>query len=385
MNADNAVRLVIAGQEFGGWKAVSIQAGIERQVRDFDLTITNRWPGNTEIPRRVHPGDACELFIGADKVLSGHVDATPVRYDGNSVEVGVRGRSKTADLVDCAAINSPGKWSAAKIERIAADLAQPYGVQVSAQVDTGAPLTHAIEQGETVFESIERMLKLRQQLATDDADGRLVFIEVGSAGQAGTALELGANILSCEAPLDFRDVYTEYVVKGQRPGSDDEFGATVARETATVTDDILNRRRVLVIKQGGEVTGTSAAERVRYERAHRKAMALAATYTVQGWRQADGTLWLHNMLVRVKDDAVGFDDEFVVAEIGYQLSDAGMLTTLKVGPKDGYVNKPPIDKTRKGALTGGAAVAGEWKDVRPADGRKVITNKPTDEFGDIKR
>jgi prophage tail gpP-like protein len=377
----NAVRLLVGGVEFGGWKSVAIQAGIERQVRDFDLTITNKWPGSTDIPRRVHPGDVCELFIGEDKVLTGHVDATPISYDGTSVTVGIRGRSKTADLVDCAAINSPGQWRAAKLERIASDLAKPYSVEVIAQVDTGPALTHAIEQGETVFESIERMLKLRQQLATDDAEGRLVFIEVGSTGAATTSLVLGENILKCDAPLDYTDVFTEYVVKGQRPGSDEEFGATVAGETATITDDTIARRRVLVIKQGGESTSTSATDRVKYERAHRKALALATTYTVNGWRQADGALWKHNMLVRVRDATVGFDDEFVIAEIQYQLSDTGMLCVLKVGPKDGYVNKPAKSKKKKG----GEGAASEWSDVRPADGRKVITNKPTNEWGDVKK
>ena len=382
--ANNAVRLLVGGQEFGGWKSVAIQGGIERQVRDFDLTITNKWPGNTEIPRRVHPGDACEVFIGDDKVLTGYVDATPISYDGTSVTVGVRGRSKTADLVDCAAINSPGQWRAAKIERIAAEMAKVYGVDVVTQVDTGAAMTHAIEQGETVFESIERMLKLRQVLATDDAQGRLVFIKVGDAPKATTALELGKNIFKCDAPLDFKDVFTEYIVKGQRPGSDEEFGATVAGETARITDDTISRKRVLLIKQGGESTSSSAVDRVRYERAHRKAMALATTYTVVGWRQDDGALWLHNQLVRVRDAAVGFDDEFVIAEIQYQLSEAGMLCVLKVGPRDGYVNKPESAKMKKGDGKGDGA-GGDWSDVRPADGRKVITNKPTNEFGDVKR
>lgn len=375
----NAVRLLIAGTEYGGWKSVAIQAGIERQVRDFDLTITRQWPGANELPRRVHPGDACEVFIGDDKVLTGYIDATPISYDGTSVTMGVRGRSKTGDLVDCAAISKPGQWKGAKIERIASDLAKPYGVEIATQVNTGAALSHAIEQGETVSESIERMLKLRQELATDDALGRLVFVDVGTAGRATTALELGKNVLRCEAPLDYKDVFTEYVVKGQRPGSDEEFGDTVAAETATITDDTLARRRVLMIKQGGESTSTTATDRVRYERAHRKALALATTYTVQGWRQEDGSLWLHNMLVRVRDPMVGFDDEMVIAEIQYQLSDAGMLCVLKVGPKDGYVNKPP----KKGKKAGGAT--SDWSDVQPADGRKVITNKPTNEFGDVKR
>lgn len=375
---NNVVTLVVNGQEFAGWKSVAIQAGIERQVRDFDLSVTNRWPGSGDIPRRVSPGDRCELYIGKDKVLTGHVDATPVSYDAKSVTVGVRGRSLTADLVDCAAVNSPGQWTNARIERIASDLAKPYGVQVAAQVATGAPLTHAIEQGETVFESIDRMLKLRQSLATDDALGRLVFIDVGSAGRATTALELGQNIKACEAPLDFREVFTEYVVKGQRPGSDDEFGDEVAGETATLTDATLSRRRVHVVKMGGHTDGTSATERVAFERAHRKAQALETTYTVQGWRQSDGALWLHNMIVAVRDPMVGFDGDFVIAEIVYRLSEQdGMTTLLKVGPRDGYLNAP--------GKRAGSGASSEWSDVKPADGRKVITNKPTNEWGDLKQ
>jgi prophage tail gpP-like protein len=379
--ASNLVRLIVGGQEYGGWLAVAIQAGIERQVRSFDLSVTLSWPGSPEFARRIRPGDACEVYIGDDRVLTGYVDATPISYDGTSVTAGVRGRSKTGDLVDCAAIHSPGRWSGAKVERIASELAAPYGVQVSAQIDTGAPVSHANEQGESVFESIDRMLK-GNHLATDDAHGRLVFIQVGSAGSATTALEVGKNILACDAPLDFKDVYTEYTVKGQRPGSDDEFGAQVAGETATITDDTIARRRVLLIKQGGHCDGASAVDRVAYERAHRKAMALASTYTVQGWRQDDGTLWLHNMLVQVRDPVVGFDDEFVIAEIEYKLSDGGMFTTLKVGPKDGYVNKPTGGVGEKAKGSGGRD---EWSDVRPADGRRVITNKPTNEWGDVKR
>jgi prophage tail gpP-like protein len=371
----NTVTLVVNGQEFSGWKAVAIQAGIEQQVRGFDLSITNRWPGSGEIPRRVYPGDKCELYIGSDKILTGYVDATPISYDAKNVTVGVRGRSLTADLVDCAAVNSPGRWTNARIERIAADLAAPYGVEVAKQIDTGAPLTHAIEQGETVFESIDRMLRQRPHLATDDALGRLVFIDVGSAGRATTALELGQNIKSCDAPLDFKEVFTEYVVKGQRPGSDDEWGDVVAGETATVTDATLPRRRVLLIKQGGQMDGTTARDRVQYERAHRKSQALETTYTVQGWRQADGALWQHNMLVPVRDPMIGFDGLFVIAEITYKLAEDGMTTTMKVGPRDGYVHKP--EKVN--------GDGDEWSDIKPADGRKVITNKPTNEWGDIKK
>ena len=358
----NNVRLIVNGQEYGGWKGVEITAGIERQVRDFTLSVTDQWPGQTDIPRRIRPGDRCEVYIDADKLLTGYVDGTPVRYDARSVAVSVKGRSKTCDLVDCSAINSPGQWRGSTVDRIAADLARPYGIAVISEVDVGAPLTHGIDQGETVFESIERMLRLRQLIATDDAFGRLVFIKIGSGGRAATALKVGHNILGGDASLDFKDVYGEYVCKGQRAGDDLDFGDAVAGVSASLKDDTVTRRRVLLIKSSGQTDGGTAIERVRYERAHRRGKALATSYTVQGWRQEDGSLWKHNQLVRVIDPIIGFDNELLISEVTYEKAEQGTLCHIKVCPPDAFVIDP--GKTKKKQGQGGS---GDWKDVRPAD------------------
>lgn len=384
--ANNTVRLRVNGTDYGGWKEVEITAGIERQVRDFSLAVTDRWPGQTDVPRRIRPGDVCEVFIGSDLVLTGYVDGTPIRYDGRQVSVGVKGRSKTQDLVDCAAINKPGSWSGATVERIARDLASTYGIKVTSEVTAGAPLSHSIEQGETVFESIDRLLRLRQLLATDDAEGRLVFISVGSAGTAATALRHGDNILAADTGLDYKEVFSEYICKGQRAGNDQDFGAAVSEETASITDSTVRRRRVMLIKASGQTDGGSAADRVKYERASRRGKALSTTYTVAGWRQANGSLWRHNQLVRVTDPVIGFDDQFVVAQVTYRLNDKGMVCMLQVGPPDGYVNNPAKGKAKKDATDKKIA---EWGDVRPADSKAPkVNNKPVNSkegWSDVKR
>lgn len=353
----NAVNLRVNGVDFAGWKEVSISAGIERQARDFSLGITTRWPGSTAQERRVKPGDLCEVYIGADLVVTGFVDATPVKYGAKDAEVGVQGRSKTGDLVDCGAINKPGQWRNRKLEKIAADLAAVYSIAVITEVDTGAPIIdHQIQVGETAFECIDRMLRIRHVLATDNEKGELVFIEAGSQ-RASTALELGKNILGGDAPLDYKHRFSEYQCKGQRSGDDDEFAEDVAEEDASITDGNIGRRRLLVLKQSGQADEGTCRDRVEYERAHRAAKSLETTYTVQGWRQGSGELWKPNMLVRVKDSLIGFDAEMVIAEVGYKLGSAGMISTLKVGPVDGYVSKAARKKKGK---TGSS-----WNDAVP--------------------
>lgn len=405
----NQVRLVVNGQEFGGWKSVRIEAGIERQARSFDLEVTDKWPGQTDIPRRIQPGDPCQLFIGQDLVMTGYVDATPIRYDGKSVGVGVKGRSKTADLVDCCPIESgkstapiagggtwadvigpdgktpnvikapaiaANQWRNQKMEVIAAALAAPYGVRVIAEVDTGRVIPeHHVQVGETVFESIDRMMRLRHVLSTDNEKGDLVFIDVGSTGSASTALELGQNIMAGSSELDYKGVFSEYVVKGQRAGNDEQYGADVAEEegdaqdyspatvlgdTATATDARAKRRRILVLKQSGQADEGTCQDRAEYERAHRAAKALQTTYTVAGWRQANGSLWLPNLMVRVRDSLVGFDTQMVIAEVALSLKNDGFLAEIKVGPPDGY-------RTKAGKLKHSASQKGggpEWSDVK---------------------
>lgn len=398
----NLVRLVINGTEYGGWKSVRIEAGIERQSRSFELEVTDRWPGQTDIPRRIRPFDTCQVFIGSDLVLTGYVDATPIKFDAKSVSVGVKGRSKTSDLVDCCPIE-PGQstaygggawpdvigpdgktgrviappaktasqWRNMKMEAIAAALAAPYGVRVITEVDTGKIIQdHQIQQGETVFESIDRMMRLRHVLSTDNEKGDLVFIDVGSRGRADTAIELGKNILSGSTELDYKGVFSEYRVKGQRAGNDDSYGADAAEEEAfsaddegdegefSATDTRAKRRRVLVIKQTGQADDGTCKDRAIYERAHRAAKALQTAYTVVGWRQQDGSLWQPNMLVRVRDPLIGFDAEMVIAETAWIMDKEGLRTEIKVGPPDGYRSKAgQVKKSQKG---GGA----EWSDLK---------------------
>jgi prophage tail gpP-like protein len=250
-------------------------------------------------------------------------------------------------------------------------------VRVIAEVDTGRAIAeHQVQIGETVFESIDRMMRIRHVLSTDNAKGDLVFIDVGSGGLAGTALELGKNIRAGSTDLDYKGVFSEYIVKGQRAGNDSEYGADVAEEegddaedtdsttavgqSATAKDARAKRRRVLVIKQSGHADEGTCQDRAEYERAHRAAKALQTSYTLGGWRQADGTLWLPNLLVRVRDGLIGFDAQMVIAETTWIMDKEGLRTEIKVGPVDGYRTK--AGKLKKSQKGGGP----QWSDVKDA-------------------
>lgn len=353
------VTLRVNGEDYKGWLKISITAGIERQARDFELEITRTWPGDgiNISPRKVRPGDLCEIWIGRDKVLTGYVDGTPIRYDDLKLTVGVKGRSKTADLVDCSAEFRSGQWRNRRIESIAADLAAPYKISVLKQAETGAAFPdHQIQPGESIFECIGRMLVLRQMLSTDDADGNMVLVSPGSAGVAGTALELGKNVLAGECALDYKDVFSKYVCKGQRAGTDLDSAENLAESVSSFEYQVSNltsRYRLLQLTQTGQVDVQTCADRVRYEARYRPAKAVESTYKVQGWRQSDGRLWIPNQLVQVIDPLIGFNDQLLIVQVEYRLDETGSTCLLRVGPLAGYVPSPEAKKKKKKSDDGG--------------------------------
>ncbi|MGS1116868.1 phage baseplate assembly protein [Castellaniella sp. UC4442_H9] len=353
MDDRNHVTLTADGREYGGWKSVSIAAGIERQARSFDLAITWRWPGSGAAPARIRNGSRCEVHIGADLVVTGYAYAAPVSYDATQVMTSVSGRSLTSDLVDCSAAR--GQWRGQSVAAIVRALAAPYGLVVVDQGGDGLTVAdHQTEPGETVFASIDRLLQMSALLSTDDAQGRVVIAALGAAGSATDALQLGVNVLSGSAPLDFSDVFSAYECVGQRAGTDDVFGEAAAEVRSAVSDDRVERYRNLTVQPSGQVTPPMAARRVAWERESRMAKALATEYVVQGWRQSDGRLWVPNQFVRVRDSMIGFDRDMLVGEVTYTLDDQGMKTRLSVAPPGAYSPEPKAPKKGKKGKGGDA-------------------------------
>ncbi|CAI8971957.1 Prophage tail protein [Pseudomonas chlororaphis] len=344
-NFDNRVLLTVDGQDYGGWKSVEISADLERQFRTFKLDVTWQWPGQT-LDQRIRPGAKCQVRIGADLLLSGHVFKAPISYDGRQIGLSIEGSSLTQDLVDCAAINQPGQWREQSLLKIVQALAASYGVGVVSEIaETTRLSSHSIVPGETVFQSIDRLLTLFRVFSTDDAEGRVLLARPGSGGRAVDVLELGQNILSASAPMDFSQVFSEYRVIGQHKGNDQKSGAAVSEVSGVARDSTAKRKRVTVINEPAQLTQELAQQRADWESAIRTGKALTSTYKVQGWRQSNGELWRHNTLVRVIDPVLGFDQDLLISKVTYSLSEQGSITTLQVAPPHTFDASPAPPKT----------------------------------------
>ena len=343
------VSLSIGGRDHIGWTEATVTRSLETISGAFQITLTEREPGETT-PRVIRPGDACRVLLDGDAVIQGWVDDAGVDYDATSHILSVRGRDSTGDLVDCSAATEPGEWKDARLEEIATALCRPFGIGVSRETDTGEPFARfRIEEGESVFEAIDRACRFRAVLPRSDGAG-LLILGTPSRSRSDVRLERGRNIISASATSSWLSRYSDYTLLGQQAGGLDGFTAEqVAHVRATARDAGVNRHRPLTIIGEQSQAEDEALARVQWEANVRAARSRTVRITVQGWQEVpDGDLWEPGRLVYVSDDWLGIDQDLLVSATSQTLGAGGTLTDLDLVPPDSFAQRAEPQATELG-------------------------------------
>jgi prophage tail gpP-like protein len=357
----------VGKRDYRKWQSATISYGLETAARTFAISATQpRKKGNpTDDPATTPPvpglyvGDAIEVYVGTGrervKLITGYTDAIAPSYDVGSTGIGISGRSKTADLVDCAAIGAK-RFKNKTIEQIAAKLAAPYGVTVRTDLPpdetTGGPIKKfTVEQGEEVYEALERAARLRSLLITDNADGELVLVKAAPGSfpiNLGHVFELGRNLLDGQATFDGSNVFSEYRCKGQRAGNDQDFGALVAGIQATATEGGIGRRRVRVLSSESGLTPAKAKARAEWEAANALGRSTLVNYTVRGWFDDSDSIWQPGQIYPISDPYLRIEAELLLVNVDLTIDDKqGHIAKLLLAPEAGYFARLP-DNPRAG-------------------------------------
>ncbi|NDY41245.1 hypothetical protein G3N55_00070 [Dissulfurirhabdus thermomarina] len=328
------VVLTANGERFAGWDRVRLTRSIEALAGAFEVGVSGpaAW---------IPPGAACTVALDGEVLLTGWVDQVAVRYGPSSHQVTVSGRDRTGDLVDCSAAYGSGQWRAPRtLDQIARDLLRPYGIEVVVDADVGSAYpSAAIQAGETVFETLDRLARLRGVLLTSDGLGRLVLTRASSR-RIATPLVRGENILEADATISHKDRHSAYRVLAQSPGGDGSTPEQNAHASAAASDPGVARHRPLVILAEDRADAAACRARAEWEAAVRYGRSARAVVTVQGWRHADG-LWAPNRLVRVRDEWLRLDGDMLVVAVAYLLDEQGSRTQLTLARPEAYTPAPP--------------------------------------------
>ena len=335
------VTLEVDGRAFEGWTTVRVAKGLQNPAGAFDLTYAAR-RADGQPPQGIKAGAACRVLIGGEAVIGGYVDQHDGEVDARAVRLTVRGRDRAADLVDCSALNAPGSWRNRTLAQIAQDLVAPFGLSAELAADPGEPFkSFALQQGETVWEALERLTKFRGLMVTSDGDGAIRLIRPG-ARRAGFSLSIGEQILAAAGGVDMTDRFARYVVKGQAAGDEEVNGRAASGPSAEAADPGARAGRTLLIVAEEQATLASLKTRAGWEANVRAARSEGWRVTVQGWRDPSGALWAADLVVPMRAAEIGLDGDQLVVDVAFSLDpEGGSLTELTCAPPGAWTPEPP--------------------------------------------
>ena len=331
------IQLEVNGERFEGWTSLSMSSGIDRGVRTFQATTATLKVG-------LFPGLPCRVLLDGLVLVTGYIDVVTEAYSSSSHQTTIRGRSKTADLVDCGVLPPWEDVLNVDIQKLAADYADPYGVDVVFQTQRTIPIIpkYSVRSGLTVFTVIEALCRQVRLLPMDDSEGRLVLADVGDAGRITKELVIsrtGNNVPQSEMELNFSQRYSNYEVRG-KTGTSSETQEENKAVTDGVIDKAISRTRNLYIKAEENVDTGAALERAKWEANVRAGRSLRVTTKINGWLDPDGNIWERNKFLTYRDEILEINKELVVVSVTLTVDGQGVVTSLTLSPLSAYTPQP---------------------------------------------
>ncbi len=354
---DDAVALRVGGKTYFGWTEVSIEGGIEDQVRKFQVKVAGVYA--TEAGAIVADDDV-QVFVGEDLLVTGVVDSVIVGGDASSTKVTISGRSKTREVVDCSTPLTP--ISGKRLGDLVKDLLAPYSVGFVDEAGVSAERVgvHKTNAGEKIFDTLDKLGRESGFLVTDDEAGNVVFTRAGARGRATDRIARGTvGFLGGEAAWDCSQRYSAYQVMGQS-FTDEEVDPAILTHAQDVG---VRRHRLLIVAPEKGMSIAAARKRAAWEAVTRAAKSLSGAYSLRGWRQSDRSLWQANTLVEVVDArAKLLGVELLIKHIAYKIdAENGRTLAVDLAPAAGFTPEPSA------AVNAGVGGVGESDELESTD------------------
>jgi len=325
--------LEIDGIDYTGWTDVAVSRTITSITGTFSLGLTDRFRFDDKPP--ITPGKPFQILRNGVLIKTGFIDAILPSFNSDGVLFLITGRDKTMDIADCPVTTASGEWKNLSFEELVRELVKPFNLNVVVKVPTGdkiATVNH--DQGTRVFELIRKEAEKKQLLIYADFNSDIVIDQV-SDDESEIALVEGENIIEGSGNLDFSEIFSKYIVKGDQQSlsvfnTEDETQANAEFEDGTI-----GRFRPLIINQEGSTDNGKAIKRATWEATTRLALKESYEITVQGWFPDI------NKLITVNSETLGLDNvQLLIAGVNLSINVGGEKTTFQLVPKEAFAPIP---------------------------------------------
>jgi len=316
------VILQTSSGNLAGWKSIEIHQSIEQMSNSFSFQCSEA--GIAALA--AHPvqlDTACRVLIGDTPVLNGYVENQNPQISPNQHDINISGRDITCDLIDSSALMPNQEMHNVTIREAAEVLCAPHKVKVECP-EPGEPFEiYAVNDGESVFDSIEQHARQRKLLCYTYGDG-ILHIKKAKPIVIDYTLEEGVNFTNGSATHTNNDQYGEYRVKSQR-----HKGETNIKAVTKGTHKRLNR--VLIVRPEKQDNTKESEDRGDWESRTRRAKGKRASITVPGWEFIKGRVWRPLMLPMLISPRLEFNETMLVASVKLHVDDnGGTLSTLEL-------------------------------------------------------
>lgn len=355
--SEERAELVVNGTSYDVTESLSLHFSIEELAPSFDATYSERTEDNQD-PVQIVEGDAIEITVDDEVVLTGYVDRVGEVDSGTSHDLTIRGRAKTSDLVDCSYESRDTQLNGKSIEQIGTLVCAPYGIAarldpaLSAHADfltLRKPIARfTVAYGETPFEALTRAARLKGLLLTTNAVGDLLFTRPASVPSLSLLRRGLVDRWSYDGDAQGR--YSDYYFTAQNPGTDTHSGKSSTHVKTSVKDSGVKRSRKLALLPEHHATTAELQQRAVWERNTRAAQSQRLGVNVQGWSGLGG-LWQPNQLPRVINEVLGIDDNLLISAVDLTIdNNGGRMAALQLVGRGAYnvLEPPAIKRSKKG-------------------------------------
>jgi prophage tail gpP-like protein len=376
----SGIALRIGGTVYDQWTTAEVTRDLKDfsgsfnfTLRDVKLSLQTFEFATGGVITDVKPGPECEVLIAGEVVLKGNIENVDRAISEGSAYVSISGRDKTGDLVDSAALtDGPPEFHNVKLEEAVKRVAQPFGIGVRNEIDTGEPFTrYGLDLAETAFSAIEKGARSRHALILSDGVGNIVITQTGKT-RAPEDIRLPGNVIGSRGSYSHANRHSKTYVRGQgekagktRSGSaaldktaeplapgdrQPSSGATeIERKgtaaTGTSIDEEITRYRPIVHLARSKADATAAQDEADWRMRTARGESEEVTETVQGFA-ANGRLWRVNEVAYVSDAFQDIERDMLIVRVSNRSDDAGDVTELTLMSPEAF-DAQPVGKRRK--------------------------------------
>jgi prophage tail gpP-like protein len=378
----NLISVKIADQTFTQIVAMQVERDLQEIAGTFELTIVDEarlkacLPNAIGIPTTNAPvkaGQPITIMVDAEPILVGWIERPRLIWKSGQIGMVVRGRDKTGDLVECAALpTGPTEFHGLDLLAVANKVCSPFGIPVKKDVDIGAPFERLSKfKHQTALTFLESASRQRSVLLTSDGVGGLVLTRGGST-RAPSDLVIGDNIQEVDAEFDWTHRFSHYYVTQDsakvRTGSPALDSTVVPLGSTTVSstpgnasaaeapsigavglaiDPEVTRYRPtvrLTRSQSGMSTVQEQAEwMARVSKGQSEQIKLTALEYRTGPKN---TLWRPNQVANVSEPYSGLNKDMLIAGVRFVLDEQGRRTIMRICGVTAYDRINEADRHR---------------------------------------